>query len=328
MADSSTSLNAANAAWLSPASFWQPRHITTSAWLGHAPFASWIVDAIRPRSVVELGTHFGFSYFVFCEAIRRLGLSSTAFALDSWQGDDQAGFYGDDVYNSVSEINDIDYAEFSTLVRGYFDDSLSRIPNDSVDLLHIDGRHGLADITHDFNAWLPKLSCRGVVLFHDTAEHQSGFGVWEFWDDVRKRYPSFEFEHSHGLGVLAVGTNIPPALDAFLGATVESPGEVRATYETLANQVHDLVSMHERAGSFPGLTALVEVKDQELCQARKKLMSCETQVEILSVQALEAAEVVALRHQLYALQHSSSWTMTKPLRTVATTVNAWRSRIR
>ena len=63
-------------AWLSPTSYWQPAHIVTSAWLEHAPFAFWLVDAVRPRSVVELGTHHGFSCFVFAEAVKRLGLDA------------------------------------------------------------------------------------------------------------------------------------------------------------------------------------------------------------------------------------------------------------
>ena len=83
--------------WMSDTSYWMPRHVVESAWLEHAPFAFWLVDAIAPRSIVELGTHNGFSYFTFCEAIKRLRLPARAFALDSWEGDDQAGFYGQDV---------------------------------------------------------------------------------------------------------------------------------------------------------------------------------------------------------------------------------------
>jgi hypothetical protein len=37
--------------WLSAASYWQPPHYTVTAWLEHAPFAYWLMDAIRPRVV-------------------------------------------------------------------------------------------------------------------------------------------------------------------------------------------------------------------------------------------------------------------------------------
>src|SRR6202008_4311008 len=56
-------------ACLSAASFWWPRQLGPQpSWLEHAPFAFWLVGALRPRVLVELGTHGGFSYFTLCQA--------------------------------------------------------------------------------------------------------------------------------------------------------------------------------------------------------------------------------------------------------------------
>lgn len=49
-----------------------------------------------------------------------------------------------------------------------------------------------------------------MVLFHDTNVRSDGFGVWKLWSEVRKQFPNFEFLHGHGLGVLAVGTEVDP----------------------------------------------------------------------------------------------------------------------
>ena len=59
--------------WLTPTSYWSPAHLPASAWYTHTPFAAWLVDTLRPRSIVELGTHFGCSCFAFAEAAKRLG---------------------------------------------------------------------------------------------------------------------------------------------------------------------------------------------------------------------------------------------------------------
>jgi cephalosporin hydroxylase len=72
--------------FLSKSSFWKPEYMVASAWHEHAPFAFWLIEMHRPRTFVELGTHHGFSYCCFCQAIDRLGLETKAFAIDTWSG--------------------------------------------------------------------------------------------------------------------------------------------------------------------------------------------------------------------------------------------------
>ncbi len=186
--------------------FWRPSRLgVDSAWFGHVPFAHWIVGQHRPASIVELGAHNGVSYAAFCESVLRHRLDARALAIDTWQGDEHAGFYGDDVYADLQLFHDQRYAGFSTLLRTTFDDASTRVLDGSIDLLHIDGRHRYEDVSHDFATWLPKMSPRGVVLFHDTNVREHDFGVYRLWAELSRAHPSFEFLHGHGLGVLALG---------------------------------------------------------------------------------------------------------------------------
>ena len=179
--------------WLSSASFWLPEHFVTSAWLTHAPFAFWLVEVLRPRSIAELGTHLGFSCFVFAEAVRRLGIDATIDALDSWEGDHHTGFYGEEVYDSVREFASENHPDTIRLVRGYFEDSRRLFADDSIDLLHIDGRHGYDDVRTDYDMWRSTVREGGIILFHDVEEHQEGFGVWRLWEELSSRVSVVHF---------------------------------------------------------------------------------------------------------------------------------------
>ena len=196
--------------------FWRPGYLAQSAWLEHVPFAFWLVEAHRPQVLVELGSHYGVSYFSFCQAIERLNLDSRCFAVDTWKGDEHAGFYPEAVFSSVNRHNDEQYSGFSRLVRSTFDDAAQHFAPDSIDLLHIDGLHTLESVSHDFNTWLPKLSANAIVLLHDTNVRERGFGVSQFLESIRDEYPSFEFIHGHGLGVVCVGKDAPASLEILL----------------------------------------------------------------------------------------------------------------
>ena len=195
--------------------FWRPsRAGVESAWIAHVPFAHWIVPALRPRLVVELGTHNGVSYCAFCDAVAAARLDARCYAVDTWEGDEHAGFYGQLVYDDLRRFNDQRFGAFSELLRCTFDAALDYVAGGSVDLLHIDGCHSYDAVRHDFESWRPKLSDRAVVLFHDTNVRERGFGIWRYFAELRMDYPGFEFLHEHGLGVLAVGRAVPAPVAA------------------------------------------------------------------------------------------------------------------
>lgn len=288
--------------WLSPASYWLPAHYPVTAWATHAPFAAWLMDVLHPREVVELGTHFGFSCFALAEAAQRLGHEVHIHALDSWQGDEHAGFYGEDVFDYVQRTAATDYPESVRLLRGWFNDSRARFPPASVDLLHIDGRHGYEDVLEDYTQWRDAVRDGGVVIFHDIAERDRGFGVWRLWEELEATESTFAFAHGHGLGVLGVG-DVPEPLRRLFDADDDTRERVRSDYEQL--------------GAAVARTQTVEASASEAEALRAETAAARDASERAAQETARLRELLAASQgRVDALEDSTSWRVTAPLRAV------------
>lgn len=266
---------------LSSASFLSPRLLVASGWRQHVPFAFWLTGALEPRRLVELGAHYGMSYFAFCQAVQTLRLPTECFAVDTWQGDERAAFYGEEVWDGVRAHNDEHYAGFSTLVRATFDEALPSFADGSIDLLHVDGRHFYEDVRHDFETWLPKVSERGVVLLHDTQVLERGFGVHRFWAELTARFPCFEFLHGYGLGVVGVGNRLPAAVRGLFGLDAAGIEALRTAYRRLGEAI-------DQQFDRIGLDAALEARAQEAATLHRMLAEQQAQAGALRTQLASA----------------------------------------
>ncbi len=242
-----------------------------SAWIGHLPFAFWVIDAVKPEHLVELGTHGGVSYCAFCQAIDYLSLNTTAHAIDTWQGDSHTGDYPSDTYVELKAWHDERFAAFSELVRTTFDNAVDKFADGSIDLLHIDGLHTLDAVRHDYETWLPKVSDRGVILFHDVNVYERDFGVQELWRELSDQYPSFTFHHGHGLGVLATGEQQSAQIAWLTSLTDKNARLVRERFSTMAAPLQQQAELQSRTANLQSevqsIDAARHAATQELAQS-------------------------------------------------------------
>jgi glycosyltransferase involved in cell wall biosynthesis len=322
---------------LSHSSFSQPNYICESARLEHGPFLSWLIDAQRPRRYVELGCGAGYSYFVACQAVDRLGIQTDCIGIDTWSGDEGT-------FASVDAYNANNYAAFSRLVRTMtFRDAAALFSDGSIDLLLMSGGHSHEDVSGILNAWRPKLGADAVVLLHGTSVRDRGLGAWKLLESLRQDHPVHEFVHGNGLAVVAVG-DIPPRLALLFENSPQTKNFLHVAYAALGGAITRRLQLSElqremerrvtardtewqaRAGM---LTDTIARREEDLSRQRaiyaraqaqlwaqntriQRLIKAQTKVK----DALETAEskVLMLKEERTRMETSLSWEITAPLR--------------
>lgn len=310
----------------------RPRKLTFPfGWCGHIPFVSWLVEEMKPGTIVELGTHSGNSYFAICQAVLENNTGSKCYAVDTWQGDEHAGSYSEDVFRDVNAWNQQYFSAFSNLMRMTFDQANEYFSAGSVNLLHIDGLHTYEAVKHDFESWKSKLADDAVVLFHDTNVRERGFGVWQLWDELQQQYPSFEFLHSYGLGVLFVGKKSQALYEKM--ASFGEPALIREAFSRLGELITLREEAHNHIQHIESARSVLESQNQELQHQLNKskeenelyIKRIQDDKNIKNVMAgriheLENSQhhisgnVHALEKEIERLINTNSWKITKPLR--------------
>jgi len=308
---------------IEPALLFEPERIVWPAnWAGHVPFAAWLIAHQKPATLVELGTHNGFSYSAFCQAVQEAQLATRCYAIDTWEGDDHSGYYGEHIYQDIKAWHDARFTAFSQLRRTTFDQAVAVFADGSIDLLHIDGLHTYEAVKHDFDTWRAKLSSRAIVLFHDTDVRQGDFGVWRFWEELTPHYPHLHFTHCNGLGVLLVGAEQPAALTALHAQFQQDPSSLQRLFAQLGERIELRAYSRELERQRDEAVALKGALEHQRNNLEHQLRQVQQQQQEALAHASQQAErqqqkIDTQNAQINALLQSKSWRLTSPLRQLA-----------
>lgn len=235
------------------------RALVVSAWSELIPVLNALFVLLRPRRFVELGTHNGMSFFAACQIKERLELETECVAIDSWVGDEHAGFHSNEVLDDFRAYLCENYPK-QEYIQAYFAAALGSFEDGSIDLLHIDGLHTYEAVRNDFETWLPKMSDVGVVVFHDTNVLERNFGVWRLWNELQARYPAHNFAHQHGLGIVYVGRMPHPFADLLrsLSTNRRYATVAQAYFEAIGSLVIESRAAEEKATRLSKMLAETE----------------------------------------------------------------------
>ena len=301
-----------------PASFTPLSLQFPNAWIGHLPFAAWVIRDRAPEIFVELGTHSGNSYFSFCQSVLEAGMATKCYAVDTWQGDAHAGQYDEEIFTRVDAHNQEHYAGFSTLMCMLFDDAVAYFADQSVDILHIDGLHTYEAVHHDFETWLPKLAPGALVLFHDTQVRESDFGVWKLWNELKEQYPSsLEFTHSNGLGVLQLNNAPDEKKCAWLQLSTDEKQIFKQYFAALGGRQMERYEYEDLKKILAQREQVLLERDRQINEYNRRIANHERRIADSERKIVEQGRQIAeYKWQMDSLYQSTSWKVTRPLRSI------------
>jgi hypothetical protein len=289
-----------------------------SAWSELITVLYALFTVLRPRRFVELGVHNGMSFFAACQVAEHLGLETECVAVDSWIGDEHAGFHDTEVFDAFRAYLRATYPQ-QQYIQSFFSAAHGCFEEGSIDLLHIDGLHTYEAVKNDFETWLPKASDTGVIIFHDINVFERGFGVWRLWEELKERYPAYGFAHQHGLGIIYVGREPHPfaallrdlAVNRLRGTLAQayfgSVGSLVVEHRKLQQMLEEAL---QRTAAPP---TPVVVVDSPVDEARIATLCVSLQAAEAEVERLCALEADLVRdHQ--AVLSSTAWRATWPVR--------------
>jgi hypothetical protein len=280
--------------FVTPAMFWAPDRLDSSPRSEHVPFQFWLVDVLRPFTLVELTEAPAAPYLAFCQAVSRLRLPTRCYAI-SGHGARRGELAG---------YHDGRYAQFSQILRLRAEQMFDRFDDGAIDLLSVDATQSAAFAAH-CGSWLPKLSKRAIILVYGIDDPSTQNSALELWNALSQRYPHFEFVQGSGLGVLGVGKDLPPSLQHLF------------SLDAIAPRALEVREMFARLGACVGLQA-------EFADLRRRLHAALDSDQVAKLEsalsaakdALAAARVDHVRtlKRLRRVEESAWWRITKPLR--------------
>lgn len=260
--------------------FWQPDYREASPWLEHLPFLFWLVEALRPQQAVGLGVD-SVAHFAVCQAASRLRLGTRCFMVGGHEATE-----GKPDAEAIRAYAADHFATISQWLEATPTRAIDQFDDGSVDLLllHVEADDNNVDYLLD--RWLSKLSAQGVVVVPGVSRRDPGCLVFRAFETLKERYPHFVFHHAGGLGIIAVGNELPALLKNLLGAldSAASTQVVQDVFARLGRSCQDKLTARHQQQLAQTLEARVSEQSGKLIEAEQQLNQQDEQLQQVSAE--------------------------------------------
>ncbi len=168
-----------------------------------------LVAKNRPRKIIEIGTHFGGTFFLFS----RFGSPDAlliSIDLPTWNLKGGYGHLRSFFYRSFrSKHQKMIFIGQDSHHPSTLKQVKNHLKNEEIDLLFIDGDHSYEGVKKDFEIYSPLVKNNGIIAFHDIVVHDQSENceVNKFWNEIKEQFEYKEivenWQQKHwGIGVL------------------------------------------------------------------------------------------------------------------------------
>lgn len=176
-----------------------------------------LADFVRkknPKTIVEIGTKKGGSFFIWCRYTNAKHLIS----IDLPGGIHGGGYDKHKIPFLKYFVSDKPDAKVDVILGDSHSESTvlklkSLLSGSGIDFLFIDGDHTYEGVKKDFEMYRPLVNKGGVIAFHDIIDseyhHSLDCYVDKLWNEIKNEYEHFEIirdpnQHKYGIGVIIV----------------------------------------------------------------------------------------------------------------------------
>lgn len=229
-----------------PSSFWAVDNPLDNTVLLHAPFFFWIVEALRPRVAVTVGS--GSSSAVICsslcQAVGALGLPSRCFWFAGLDWEQERSSSPECI--DFLKAHEASYAGFSSILAVGIEESRLFLQDGTIDILAIDGLSSKVAPEQVIEQMRPYLSdmAVGLIIGPNSQGSSARSGARPGRPDTSS---AFSFVHGDGLEVVGLGQHKPPLLEALLDSAAREPDytAVRMIFSRLGQTCLDSCQLQE-----------------------------------------------------------------------------------